>query len=154
MIFRLKNTVIIKIIKAIFILLLVFIIFLLWRIFEKATDKPEAVQTTFDSQGAYCILELDEITPIWIKWTIQSWDIRIIAWKEVISWSDTSFIINTKGIYKWIEFAIPVQAKYFASNRWKKLYNISNIKALEKMSVKNLIFFNSLQDAKVKWYQL
>lgn len=149
-----KNTLLLYILKAIFILLLLFIFFMLWRIFEKINSKQNIKETTLNSWDAFCILDLNEVSPIAIKWTIKSWDIRVIAWNEVISWNNSSFTLSTKDIYKSIQFVIPSWVWYFASKRWKKVYKISDIDTLEKMSASNIIFFNTLKDANDAWFEL
>ena len=127
---------------------------MIWRIFEKIKNKPESIPITFEQWDAYCVLSLEEINPFSVKWKINIWDVRIVAWDDVISWKNINFSLNTKKIFRSLKFAIPRHSKYFASKKWKKIYPISNIKKLEKMSVENLIFFNNLENAKAKWYRL
>ena len=125
---------------------------MIWRIYEKLSLKSQVVPITIESSDTYCVLDLSEVSPLWIKWRVEVWDIRIIAWDEVISWNDMNFDLSTKQIFRSLEFVIPSNVKYFASKKWTKLYIIDNKTMLAKMNVQNLIFFKSLQNAKSKWY--
>ncbi len=149
-----KSSIIFSLIKIIFILFVFIIAFLIWRIYEKTLTKKSSLPTTCITQDAYCILNISEVSPIWIKWNIEAGDIKIIAWDEIISWKEIEFQVNTSSIYKNISFIIPEWAKYFASKKWKKLYSILNSKKLSTMSSANLLFFKSLEEGNKAWFSL
>lgn len=150
-----KSWILVYIVKAVFVLFIFAVSFFLWRIYEKINSKnSSSIETSCINQDAYCILNINEVTPLWIKWKIEAWDIKIIAWKEVVSWKDTEFQMNIAWVYKNISSVIPQWSKYFASKKWKKLYSINDSKKLNSLSPKNLIFFNSLEEGKNAWFEL
>ncbi len=152
--FNLKDTVLILIAKVIFVISIIVVFFMIWRIYEKISYKSEISPVTIPTTDAFCILELNEVSPLWINWKVKLWDIRIVAGDQLISWNDINFDLSTKDIFKSLEFVIPSWVRFFASKRWKKLYNIKDVNKLMKMNVKNLIFFKSLDNARVHWYNL
>ena len=140
--------------KIIFILAVFVVWVLAWRIFEKITLSNEN-NSLFcpNSKDSFSTLNITEVSPLWIKWEITTGDLRIVAWKEVVSWKWIQFQLSTKEVYKPLSFVIPVWAKFFASKRWKKFYSVSDWKALEKISVTNLIFFKTSDEAVKLWFK-
>lgn len=145
-----------KVIKIVLIFVLLLIWILIWRLYEKITNSSSDNFTLEcpSPLDAFWILDITEVSPLWIKWKITSWDLRIVAWKEAISWKDINFELSTANIFRAMKFVSPDWAKFFASKKWKKLYNISDEKALDKITPNNIIFFKTLDEAKKYWYKM
>lgn len=139
--------------KLILILAIFFVWILTWRLYEKLSDSDQDLILSCPScNDSYWIVNITEVSPLWIKWEVTSWDLRVVAWKEVVSWENVKFQISTIDLYKPLSFVAPDWAKFFASKYWKKLYSISDEKSLNRISPKNIIFFKNLDEAKRYWF--
>jgi len=141
--------------KAILILAIFVVWILIWRLYEKINNSSSdnLILECTSCNDTYWILNITEVSPLWIKWEITAWDLRIVAWDQSVSWKDTNFQLSTTDVYRSLKFVAPEWAKFFASKYWKKLYPISDEKSLEKISVKNIIFFKDLNEAKRYWFE-
>lgn len=132
------------IVKIISMLWLIAISFLAWRSFEKinySTKIPTEIANIIVTWA--CVVNSNNLS---LTGSIQ----MTHTWSE-LSWS-TWKVLNKSSTNTNLNLWIPPNAVFFASKRWKKLYNVWDTKSFLRLKRSNIIFFNNIQDANKAWY--
>ncbi|MBT4937428.1 hypothetical protein HON22_05940 [Candidatus Peregrinibacteria bacterium] len=99
-------------------------------------------------------LEITQVSPLGVEGKVKGGGVRISNSREVLEVSaNEEFRLSTSALYKSMSFVRPPSALFFASKRGKKYYSVKNVKQLEKMSPKNLLFFNTEKEALTSGYR-
>lgn len=94
------------------------------------------------------VFQIDSVSPFNIKLKGISGNPRLFIKNDFYEIKEgQSISADASGIYLDIQSEIPDGAMFFASKRGKKIYDISNIKKLNSMSKKNLIFYSNEEEA-------
>jgi hypothetical protein len=107
---------------------------------------PEKIQMS--------VFEIISVSPFKLSGKTNNSPLRVIIDKNTIHIpKNQEFQIPLSSVFHNIQTSIPKNMQFFASKRGKKYYSIINKKQLAKMSVKNLIFFQTEDEAIKKGYK-
>lgn len=121
--------------------------------FQKQNTQLKISPINIPEKELSSVITLTQISPFGIKGSVSGNSVRFVHENDVLEVKkDEQFQWNTANIFKNIALSIPENAKFFASSRGKKVYDVSNTKQLEKITPENIVFFSSLEEAKNAGY--